>query len=118
MAALVLRGDADFDPVGFAGSSPRQPDLGPEQVPRFVRLTPRLPRTATYKVLKRTLTAQRWRIAGSGVVARGRGAAVRAADPVQRPYSARLGRPVRATLTACPTHRSTAATETQNRRTM
>ncbi len=61
MAALVLRGGATFDPVGFAAFLSAQADLGPKQVPRFVRLSPRLPRTATYKVLKRTLTAQRWR---------------------------------------------------------
>ncbi|HEV7648814.1 MAG TPA: long-chain-fatty-acid--CoA ligase [Actinophytocola sp.] len=61
MAALVLRGDATFDPAGFARFLSEQDDLGPRQVPRFVRLTPRLPRTATYKVLRRTLTAQRWR---------------------------------------------------------
>ena len=42
-------------------SSTRRPDLGPKQVPRFIRLTARLPSTATYKVLKRTLSAQRWR---------------------------------------------------------
>ncbi|MPZ80691.1 MAG: AMP-binding protein [Actinophytocola sp.] len=61
MAALVLRGEAVFDPEGFALFLASQADLGPKQVPRFVRLTPRLPRTATYKVLKRTLNAQRWR---------------------------------------------------------
>jgi len=62
MAALVLHSGATFDPAGFARFLSAQADLGPKQVPRFVRLTPRLPRTATYKVLKRTLTAQRWRI--------------------------------------------------------
>jgi fatty-acyl-CoA synthase len=61
MAALVLRGEATFDAAGFAKFLTAQADLGPKQVPRFVRLTSRLPRTATYKVLKRTLTAQRWR---------------------------------------------------------
>jgi fatty-acyl-CoA synthase len=59
MAALVYRGD--FDPAAFAAFLAAQPDLGPKQVPRFIRLTARLPRTATYKVLKRTLSAQRWR---------------------------------------------------------
>ncbi|MGH3760446.1 long-chain-fatty-acid--CoA ligase [Actinophytocola sp.] len=61
MAAVVLRGEASFDPDGFAKFLAAQADLVPRQVPRFVRLTRRLPRTATYKVLKRTLTAQRWR---------------------------------------------------------
>lgn len=59
MAALVYRGD--FDPAEFATFLAAQSDLGPKQVPRFVRLTARLPRTATFKVLKRTLSAQRWR---------------------------------------------------------
>ncbi|OLF18957.1 long-chain-fatty-acid--CoA ligase [Actinophytocola xanthii] len=61
MAALVLRPGAVFDPDAFAAFLAGQGDLGPKQVPRFLRLTGRLPRTATYKVLKRTLSAQRWR---------------------------------------------------------
>ena len=61
MAAVVLRGEERFDPDDFAEFLTIQPDLGPKQVPRFVRLTTRLPRTSTYKVLKRTLSAQRWR---------------------------------------------------------
>src|SRR4051794_36639662 len=61
MAALVLRAGTAFDPAAFARFVAAQSDLGPRQVPRFVRLTSRLPRTATYKVLRRTLTAQRWR---------------------------------------------------------
>lgn len=61
MAAVVLRGEAVFDPAEFAAFLRDQDDLGACQVPRFVRLTARLPRTATHKVLKRTLTAQRWR---------------------------------------------------------
>lgn len=61
MAALVLRGEATFDPDEFARFLTGQHDLGPKQVPMFVRLTARLPRTATYKVLKRTLSTQRWR---------------------------------------------------------
>jgi fatty-acyl-CoA synthase len=59
MAALVYRDD--FDPTAFAAFLAAQSDLGPKQVPRFIRVTARLPRTATYKVLKRTLSAQRWR---------------------------------------------------------
>lgn len=61
MAALVLRSGAVFDAEGFGLFLASQADLGQKQVPRFIRLTPRLPRTATYKVLKRTLNAQRWR---------------------------------------------------------
>jgi fatty-acyl-CoA synthase len=61
MAALVLRAGASFDPDEFAEFLAEQSGLGPKQVPRFVRLTARLPRTATYKVLKRKLTTQNWR---------------------------------------------------------
>ena len=61
MAALVLRAGAAFDPDRFAEFLADQPDLGPKRVPRFVRLTARLPRTATYKVRKRKLTTQNWR---------------------------------------------------------
>ena len=61
MAALVLRGESSFDPDEFAKFLLAQPDIAALQVPRFVRLTSRLPRTSTYKVLKRSLTAQRWR---------------------------------------------------------
>ncbi|OLF06459.1 acyl-CoA synthetase [Actinophytocola xinjiangensis] len=61
MAALVLREDLEFDAAEFAAFLTGQADLAPRQVPRFVRVTTRLPRTATYKVLKRTLTAQHWR---------------------------------------------------------
>ncbi|MCT2586353.1 AMP-binding protein [Actinophytocola gossypii] len=61
MAALVLRAEAVFDPDAFAEFLAAQEDLEPAEVPRFVRLTARLPRTATFRVLRRTLTAQRWR---------------------------------------------------------
>jgi fatty-acyl-CoA synthase len=63
MAALVLRRDAAFDAAEFAGFLAGQADLGPKQVPRFIRLAGRLPRTPTHKVLKRTLRAQAWRCA-------------------------------------------------------
>jgi fatty-acyl-CoA synthase len=61
MAALVLRGGTRFDPERFAMFLAAQPDLGAKQVPRFVRLSSRLPRTGTYKVRKRQLAEQRWR---------------------------------------------------------
>ena len=54
VAALVLVGP--LDPSGSRGrSSPQQPDLGPKQWPRHVRILDALPRTATNKVLKREL---------------------------------------------------------------
>lgn len=61
MAAVVLRRDQVFDALEFAEFLAAQPDLGPKQVPRFVRVASRLPRTPTHKVLKRTLSAQGWR---------------------------------------------------------
>jgi fatty-acyl-CoA synthase len=63
MAAIVLRRDSAFDPEEFAGFLAVQADLGPKQVPRFIRVAGRLPRTPTHKVLKRTLRAQAWRCA-------------------------------------------------------
>ena len=60
MAAVVLHRGRAFDPDGFAEFLAAQADLGPKQVPRFVRLALRLPRTPTHKVLKRTLRAQGW----------------------------------------------------------
>jgi len=61
MAAIVLRRDRVFDPDTFAEFLAAQSDLGPKQVPRFVRVATRLPRTPTHKVIKRTLSAQSWR---------------------------------------------------------
>lgn len=63
MAAVLLHRDRVFDPEAFARFLAAQPDLGPKQVPRFVRVATRLPRTPTHKVLKRTLTGQGWRCA-------------------------------------------------------
>ncbi len=56
VAALVLVGE--LDPVGFCSFLGDQPDLGPKQWPRHVRVLDALPRTATNKVLKRELKAQ------------------------------------------------------------
>jgi len=61
MVAVVLRPEVTFDAKDFAAFLAAQPDLTPAQTPRYVRLTGRLPRTATYQVLRRTLVAQRWR---------------------------------------------------------
>ena len=58
MAALVP--STDFDPEAFARFLGEQPDLGPTQTPSLVRVCASLPRTATFKVLARTLAAQRW----------------------------------------------------------
>lgn len=58
MAALVLGGRAGFDVDSFAAFLADQPDLGPKQWPRFVRVSAGLPRTETFKVLKRQLSAE------------------------------------------------------------
>jgi fatty-acyl-CoA synthase len=61
MAALQLRPDAvDFDPEAFAAFLLAQGDLGTKWAPRFVRVTGSLPVTATNKVKKRELRAERW----------------------------------------------------------
>ncbi|WP_344073800.1 AMP-binding protein, partial [Prauserella alba] len=57
MAAIVPAGRAAPDPDEFARFLDRQDDLGPKQRPRYVRVTAELPRTATFKVVKRRLAA-------------------------------------------------------------
>jgi fatty-acyl-CoA synthase len=58
MAALVLADGVEFDADGFRRFLSEQADLGPKQWPRFVRVADSLPRTETFKVLKRHLAAQ------------------------------------------------------------
>lgn len=58
MAALVLAPGAGFDSDKFHAFLAEQPDLGPKQWPSFVRISTALPRTETFKVLKRELSAQ------------------------------------------------------------
>jgi fatty-acyl-CoA synthase len=58
MAALVMAPGAEFDAVKFRAFLAEQPDLGPKQWPSYVRITAELPRTVTFKVLKRQLSAQ------------------------------------------------------------
>jgi fatty-acyl-CoA synthase len=58
MAALRLRDGAHFDPDQFAAFLAEQSDLGPKQVPRYLRIATDLPRTATYKIVRRTLAAE------------------------------------------------------------
>ena len=57
MAALVLTPGAELDVEAFRSFLAEQPDLGPKQWPVFVRICAALPRTATFKVLKRELSA-------------------------------------------------------------
>ncbi len=58
MAALVLTGAADFDEASFTEFLSQQRDLGPKQWPAFVRVGTELPRTETFKILKRQLSAE------------------------------------------------------------
>lgn len=58
MAALVLTSGTKFDAETFRQFLSEQPDLGPKQWPSYVRVSTVLPRTETFKVLKRTLSAE------------------------------------------------------------
>jgi fatty-acyl-CoA synthase len=58
MAALVLPEGRDFDPAAFREFLSAQDDLGPKQWPAFVRVSTALPRTETFKVIKRRLSAE------------------------------------------------------------
>ncbi len=61
MAAVQLRpGVASLHPQGLAEFLAAQQDLGTKWAPRFVRMMVELPVTATNKVLKRALRAERW----------------------------------------------------------
>ncbi|MFD9031661.1 AMP-binding protein [Streptomyces sp. NPDC059567] len=50
MTAIALREGAAFDPAAFQDFLAAQPDLGTKMPPRFVRLVPELPLTATNKI--------------------------------------------------------------------
>jgi fatty-acyl-CoA synthase len=58
MAALVMAPGAAFDPEKFRAFLAEQPDLGPKQWPSYARISAELPRTVTFKVLKRQLSAE------------------------------------------------------------
>ncbi|MGI9123223.1 MAG: long-chain-fatty-acid--CoA ligase FadD17 [Mycobacterium sp.] len=58
MAALVLPDPATFEPAAFRDFLAAQSDLGPKQWPSFVRVATTLPRTETFKVIKRHLAAE------------------------------------------------------------
>jgi len=61
MAALLLGEGKEFDPDGFADFVAGEQDMGTKWAPRYVRISDRLPVTATTKVLKRVLRAEGWR---------------------------------------------------------
>ncbi len=60
MAALQLRPGTTFDAEEFGAFLASQRDLGTKWAPRFVRVCPELPITATSKVLVRALRSERW----------------------------------------------------------
>lgn len=60
MAAVQLRPGTTFDAEEFGSFLASQSDLGTKWAPRFVRVCPDLPITATSKVLVRTLRSERW----------------------------------------------------------
>jgi fatty-acyl-CoA synthase len=60
MAALEFAPGASFDPEAFASFLGAQLDLGTKWTPRYVRVVQGLPLTATGKVNKQPLRAQRW----------------------------------------------------------
>ena len=58
MAAVLLTEGASFDPETFCAFLADQSDLGPKQWPSLVRVSTDLPRTETFKVIKRQLQAE------------------------------------------------------------
>jgi fatty-acyl-CoA synthase len=62
MAAVELRPGTSADGFcsGLAGFLSEQPDLGTKWAPRFVRIVPALPLTATGKITKAGLRRERW----------------------------------------------------------
>ncbi|HWJ82212.1 MAG TPA: fatty-acid--CoA ligase FadD1 [Nocardioides sp.] len=58
MCALVLRDGATLEPAELEEFLAAQEDLSAKAWPRWVRIAPALPATATNKVLKRTLVAE------------------------------------------------------------
>ena len=58
MAALVLPEGREFDVETFRTFLAAQSDLGPKQWPAYVRVANALPRTETFKILKRRLSAE------------------------------------------------------------
>jgi fatty-acyl-CoA synthase len=63
MAALELDEEGEFDSERFAAFLEAQPDLGTKWTPRFVRVTAAVPVTASGKIDKRPLRAERWETA-------------------------------------------------------
>ncbi|MFE2540781.1 AMP-binding protein [Actinacidiphila glaucinigra] len=64
MAAVALREGSAFDPGAFAAFLAAQADLGTKSAPRFVRIVPRMPVTATNKVRRAALRREGFRCPG------------------------------------------------------
>lgn len=60
MAALELKRGTAFDPVGFAAFLESQSDLGTKWAPTYVRVVDALPVTASGKLNRAALRADRW----------------------------------------------------------
>jgi fatty-acyl-CoA synthase len=60
MVAIETAPGRAFDPDAFAEWLAAQPDLGPKWLPRYVRVSPTLPQTATGKVTKVDLRTEAW----------------------------------------------------------
>jgi fatty-acyl-CoA synthase len=60
MACVQLRPGSAADAEALDAHLRRQPELGTKWLPRFLRITSSMPITATSKVLKRQLRAERW----------------------------------------------------------
>ncbi len=81
MAAVQLRpGLEALDADGLAAFLAAQEDLGTKWAPRFVRMASALPVTATNKVLKRGLRAERWTCADPVLWTQARGEPYRLLD--------------------------------------
>ena len=60
MACVQLRPGSTIDVRALDAHLRIQPELGTKWLPRFLRITPRMPTTATSKVLKRQLRVEGW----------------------------------------------------------
>ena len=100
MAALQLRpGCRPLDAADVAAFLAAQGDLGTKWAPRFVRVSAALPATATNKVLKRSLRAERWNCAEPVLWQPEKGGPVPTAEPRRRRHArARRGRSPSLTL--------------------